>query len=170
MIYDIPAVIWPLLINNVKKKRKQLLFGVVKFVFILTYTLAGIFKKKLIIFTCLSLIVSFVPSSHSQTVSEISERSRFKHGLSCYSVLLRPESRGSIRLNTTSPSDQPLIDPNYLERKEDVEVLLEGLLIFYSFYKQNIKDQCLKSSSLWEVKGECWHQLCIFCMPLWCRG
>lgn len=41
-------------------------------------------------------------------------------------TLLQPASRGSITLRSKNPEDHPLIDPNYLEKSEDVEVLLEG--------------------------------------------
>ncbi|XP_077528862.1 glucose dehydrogenase [FAD, quinone]-like [Haemaphysalis longicornis] len=44
-----------------------------------------------------------------------------------YPVLLRPKSRGWIRLRSTSPFDYPLIDPRYLTRIEDVLVLVEAM-------------------------------------------
>lgn len=48
-------------------------------------------------------------------------------GYSFLPTLLHPTSRGNIRLNTESPLDSPLIDPNYLSDPRDVEVLLEGI-------------------------------------------
>ncbi|BFZ09698.1 hypothetical protein BsWGS_12737 [Bradybaena similaris] len=63
----------------------------------------------------------------NKTISELSERSKFKDGFSCYSILLRPSSKGTLRLSNTNPRHQPLIDPNYLEKDEDVEVLLSGI-------------------------------------------
>lgn len=42
-------------------------------------------------------------------------------------LLLRPLSRGSVRLRSRDPLDHPLIDPNYLAEREDVEVLVEGM-------------------------------------------
>lgn len=41
-------------------------------------------------------------------------------------VLLRPRSRGEIRLRSSNPYDHPLIDPNYLSHPADVRVLSEG--------------------------------------------
>ncbi len=59
----------------------------------------------------------------------------FKHGLTdekrvAYSfgpVLVRPESRGTIRLRSNDPFAPPLIDPNYLDDERDVRALLAGL-------------------------------------------
>ncbi|XP_049274576.1 glucose dehydrogenase [FAD, quinone] isoform X2 [Rhipicephalus sanguineus] len=48
-------------------------------------------------------------------------------GFTMYPVLLRPKSRGWIRLRSTDPDDYPLINPRYLTRIEDVLVLVEGM-------------------------------------------
>ncbi|XP_050411297.1 L-sorbose 1-dehydrogenase [Patella vulgata] len=42
-------------------------------------------------------------------------------------VLLRPKSHGTVRLNSTDAMQHPIIDPRYLENKEDVEGLLRGI-------------------------------------------
>ena len=42
-------------------------------------------------------------------------------------TLIHPKSRGEIRLKSTDPFDHPEIDPHYLEQKDDVNVLIEGL-------------------------------------------
>lgn len=41
-------------------------------------------------------------------------------------VLLHPKSRGTIRLRSRDPFDQPIIDPNYLDHPDDAETLLTG--------------------------------------------
>jgi choline dehydrogenase len=41
--------------------------------------------------------------------------------------LLRPKSRGSIRLNTSNPQDKPLLYFNYLDRQSDLETLIKGI-------------------------------------------
>jgi len=43
--------------------------------------------------------------------------------------VLRPRSRGLVKLNTTNPFDPPLVYPNYFSEPLDVQILLEGLLI-----------------------------------------
>ncbi|XP_076466560.1 glucose dehydrogenase [FAD, quinone]-like [Babylonia areolata] len=48
-------------------------------------------------------------------------------GFTCAPTLLQPTSRGSIRLQSKNSSHPPLIDPNYLENPQDVEVILEGV-------------------------------------------
>ncbi|XP_055957865.1 L-sorbose 1-dehydrogenase isoform X3 [Patella vulgata] len=42
-------------------------------------------------------------------------------------TLLRPKSQGTVRLNSTDAMQHPIIDPRYLENKEDVETLLRGI-------------------------------------------
>jgi len=43
-------------------------------------------------------------------------------------VLLRPRSRGLIKLNTTNPFDPPLVYPNFFSEPPDMQILIEGLL------------------------------------------
>lgn len=40
--------------------------------------------------------------------------------------MLRPESRGYIRLRSPSALDPPVIQPNYLSSQRDVDILVEG--------------------------------------------
>lgn len=42
-------------------------------------------------------------------------------------TLLNPKSKGKILLNSSNPFEKPLIYPNYLLEKEDVEIMLEGI-------------------------------------------
>lgn len=44
-------------------------------------------------------------------------------------VLLRPYSRGTVRLKSRNPHVKPQINPNYLADKRDVSVLIDGLRI-----------------------------------------
>lgn len=44
-------------------------------------------------------------------------------------TLLRPRSRGFIRLRSTDPFDRPIIQPNYLSDPHDVNVMIEGVKI-----------------------------------------
>ncbi len=48
------------------------------------------------------------------------------HGFSCHVCVLRPESRGSVRLNGPDAATAPRIDPAFLEDDRDVQVLLNG--------------------------------------------
>lgn len=49
------------------------------------------------------------------------------HGVSCHTCVLRPKSRGWIKLASADPYEAPLIHPNFLAEDEDVQVLLKGV-------------------------------------------
>ncbi|KVE83750.1 choline dehydrogenase [Burkholderia cepacia] len=59
-------------------------------------------------------------------VSDHGRKVRLGHGLSCHVCLLRPKSRGSVKLRSADPLDVPLIDPAFLDHEDDLEVLVEG--------------------------------------------
>ena len=48
-------------------------------------------------------------------------------GFTLTSMLTRPASRGSVRLQSADPSASPVIDPNYLSCEVDVEAIVSGL-------------------------------------------
>ncbi len=48
------------------------------------------------------------------------------HGYSCHVCLLRPRSRGSVKLASKDPMAPPLIDPNFLGDSDDMNRLLRG--------------------------------------------
>jgi choline dehydrogenase-like flavoprotein len=50
----------------------------------------------------------------------------FGHGYSCHVCLLRPKSRGSVQLASADPLAAPLIDPNFLAERDDVDRLVRG--------------------------------------------
>ena len=52
-----------------------------------------------------------------------------QHGYQIHVCQLRPESRGTIRLASNDALAAPLIDPNYLDRAEDVDTLAKGVAI-----------------------------------------
>ncbi len=51
--------------------------------------------------------------------------------ITLYPVLLRPKSRGWIRLRSNDPYEPPLIDPMYFDDEQDLNVLVEGMKIAY---------------------------------------
>ena len=48
------------------------------------------------------------------------------HGISCHSCLLRPKSRGTVKLKSKDPFDDPLIDPNFFAEREDMDSMING--------------------------------------------
>lgn len=56
----------------------------------------------------------FEPLSHLDTASILA-------------TLVRPRSRGWIRLRSADPSHQPIIDPQYYSNPHDIQVMLEGI-------------------------------------------
>jgi choline dehydrogenase-like flavoprotein len=49
------------------------------------------------------------------------------HGYGAVAILVRPKSRGRVALASPDPHAVPLIDPNYLDRPEDLATLLKGI-------------------------------------------
>jgi len=49
------------------------------------------------------------------------------HGYSCFAVLLRPKSRGTVSLGSDDPMAPPVIDPRFYEDEEDLDVIVKGL-------------------------------------------
>jgi len=60
-------------------------------------------------------------------VDDLGARTPHGHGWNIWPTLLRPLSKGTVRVRSTDPRWAPAIDPNYLEAPEDVEVLVRGL-------------------------------------------
>jgi choline dehydrogenase-like flavoprotein len=54
-------------------------------------------------------------------------KTHFGNGFSCHCCVLRPKSRGTVRLNSSNPSAAPRIDPNFLGHPDDIDVLLKGV-------------------------------------------
>ncbi|GFN77783.1 glucose dehydrogenase [acceptor] [Plakobranchus ocellatus] len=65
----------------------------------------------------------------SETIKELSHRDQVINGFQLLATLVHPESRGAIYLKSTDPFEQPMIDTNYLERQEDIDVLIKGIEI-----------------------------------------
>ena len=58
------------------------------------------------------------------------------HGYSCHVCVLRPKSRGTLRLVSKDPSAAPLIDPNFLGDRDDVDRLINGFKIMRKVLNQ----------------------------------
>jgi choline dehydrogenase len=55
--------------------------------------------------------------------------------------MLRPESRGYIALKSLNPTDQPLIQPNYLSTQKDIDVMVKGVRMSREIINQKAFDE-----------------------------
>jgi choline dehydrogenase-like flavoprotein len=60
----------------------------------------------------------------------------FGHGYSCHVCLLRPVSRGSVTLASKDPMAPPVIDPNFLGERDDVDRLVRGFKLMRTVLQQ----------------------------------
>lgn len=60
----------------------------------------------------------------------------FGHGYSCHVCVLRPRSRGSLRLASADPQVAPLIDPAFLQDTDDVRRLVQGFKLTRALLSQ----------------------------------
>ncbi len=58
------------------------------------------------------------------------------HGYSCHVCLLRPVSRGSVSLASKDPMAPPLIDPDFLSARADVDRLVRGFKLMRHILEQ----------------------------------
>ncbi|WP_374547002.1 GMC family oxidoreductase [Rhodoblastus sp.] len=60
-------------------------------------------------------------------VDDHARRQHLGHGFTCHVCVLRPKSRGALRLASADPRAAPLIDPNFLGDEADLETLAAGV-------------------------------------------
>ena len=58
------------------------------------------------------------------------------HGYSCHVCLLRPRSRGSVTLASRDPQEAPLIDPNFLGDRDDMDRMVRGFKLMRQILRQ----------------------------------
>ncbi|WP_372525157.1 GMC family oxidoreductase [Piscinibacter sp.] len=61
----------------------------------------------------------------------------FGHGYSCHVCLLQPKSRGSVSLASADSFAAPLIDPNFLAERDDVDRLVRGFKLSRRILQQS---------------------------------
>jgi len=60
-------------------------------------------------------------------VDDHSRKPHLGHGYSCHIEVLRPHSRGSLKLASRDPRAAPLIDPGFLSDERDLDLLARGV-------------------------------------------
>ena len=66
------------------------------------------------------------------------------HGISSHVDLMRPYSRGEVRLRSRDPRDAPLIDPRFLDDERDLQLLVKGA---------QLQQRIMESAPLAGVRG-----------------
>lgn len=59
-------------------------------------------------------------------VDDHGRKKHFGAGFSAHVCVLRPKSRGTVRLASPDPMDAPAIDPNFLSHEDDLQRLIKG--------------------------------------------
>ena len=65
-------------------------------------------------------------------IDDHARKIRYGHGVSSHVTLLRPKSRGRVRLASTDPYTQPEIDPNFLSHPDDISTMIKAWKKQYS--------------------------------------
>ncbi|XP_075557044.1 glucose dehydrogenase [FAD, quinone]-like isoform X1 [Dermacentor variabilis] len=108
-----------------------------------------------------------MPPRPPQVSQEVYERyyrpMEGKKGFMATLVMIQPKSRGTVTLNATNPSDQPLIDPRFLSQAEDVKRTVKGIMKIRKLLQadglRNIGAKlwdvpyppCLRAGSVWSA-------------------
>uniref|UniRef100_A0A6M2D3Z6 Putative glucose dehydrogenase ovary overexpressed n=1 Tax=Rhipicephalus microplus TaxID=6941 RepID=A0A6M2D3Z6_RHIMP len=82
-------------------------------------------------------------------------------GFALAPVMNRPESRGFVKLSTTDPFDQPIIDPRYMTHPQDIKVAVEGVKIALDL---------MRSDPMRSIGAEPWSiplKACALKGPIW---
>jgi choline dehydrogenase-like flavoprotein len=61
---------------------------------------------------------------------------RWGHGFSCHMCLLRPRSVGSVRLASKDPLALPLVDPDFLSDRDDMDRMIRGFKLMRNILAQ----------------------------------
>jgi choline dehydrogenase-like flavoprotein len=92
-------------------------------------------------------------------VEDHARRLHWGYGYSCHVCVLRPYSRGSVRLQSRDPFDAPLIDPAYLSDHRDTALMVEGVKklrtimqapALQSYRGKEIYTACIETDAQWE--------------------
>ncbi|MFQ3311259.1 MAG: choline dehydrogenase [Colwellia sp.] len=62
------------------------------------------------------IFVPAIADNHARTIN-------FGHGYSCHITLLRPDSVGEVKLNSSNPEDSLAIDPNFFNNEKDMKII-----------------------------------------------
>lgn len=78
------------------------------------------------------LQLHFVPALLAHGI----DTARLGHGYSCHVCVLRPKSRGEVRLRSADMREAPVIDPRFLSHPDDVADMVAGVKAVRRIYRQ----------------------------------
>jgi len=81
------------------------------------------------------LQLHFAPALLGNT--NVLHKGRPGHGYSCHACVLRPESRGTVRLRSADMRDAPLIDPRFLSAPADLDGMVAGVKLMRRIFAQS---------------------------------
>ena len=61
-----------------------------------------------------------------------------KSAFSLVPIIMRPKSRGRIRLKSTNPFQWPRMEANYLSHPDDIQTLVEGAKLVRIFFRKHL--------------------------------
>jgi choline dehydrogenase-like flavoprotein len=67
----------------------------------------------------------------------MAKRSELGHGYACHACILRPKSRGHVRLGSPDMRDAPVIDPRFLSEESDMDTMVAGVRIMRRIFAQS---------------------------------
>ncbi|KAG8201707.1 hypothetical protein JTE90_012771, partial [Oedothorax gibbosus] len=73
----------------------------------------------------------------------------------CVAQILHPKSRGTVRLQSNSPYDPPLIDPNYLQDATDLEGLVNAMDLCYKIGSSDPMVKAVGSKLVLDLRKGC---------------
>ncbi len=68
-------------------------------------------------------------------VDDHGRKRRFGGGVTCHLCVLRPKSRGEVRLASADPLADPAIDPNYFSEPDDLDRTVKGAKIVHRIFE-----------------------------------
>jgi len=78
------------------------------------------------------IISRYIFKTDDETFNNFLKPLRGTHGFTFMTTLLRPKSRGEVKLRSSDPHDPPLIDPKFFTHPEDIRVAVEGVKLAFA--------------------------------------
>jgi len=80
------------------------------------------------------------------------------YGLTVTTVVLKPKSRGTVRLRSADPADMPLVSPNLLQHPDDARIMVAGQRFFLQAFstsplKERVERVAFPGPADWSDEG-----------------